>query len=120
MRVCLALLLAAVALSLALPPELAPWTTGLRDVMFGWCPLLPVLVALCLALSGRLLPAAQSPVPDVDHTGLTVGLLRNRRLLLAALERVWPGRVVDVLARIPVAQRDPVDLRHARMHGYAE
>ena len=70
-----ALLLAAVALAAAMPPQLAPWSAPLRAAMHTWWPAWTALLCLVLALAGRLLPEPREDPPRVDHTGLTVGLL---------------------------------------------
>jgi membrane protease YdiL (CAAX protease family) len=41
---------------------------------------------------------------------------RDRRILLVALERNFPGAVADVLHRLPASSLRPIDRRHLRLH----
>jgi len=45
--------------------------------------------------------------------------IRDRRILLGALERIFPGAVADVIHRLPADALTPFDRRHLRMH-YSE
>lgn len=42
--------------------------------------------------------------------------LRDRRVLLSALEQVFPGAVADVIHRLPADALTPLDRRHLRLH----
>jgi membrane protease YdiL (CAAX protease family) len=77
----------------------AAWPTALAVVALED----PALVAEWLGPSGALQAIAGAEG-------------RTRRLLLAALERAWPGRLATVLLALPAASVTPIDRRHLRLH----
>jgi len=74
-RSVVALVVASIAVSVALPGELTPWAATIRAAFRADWPAVTVVLSLLLALAGRLLPAPRAPLALVDHSGLTVGLL---------------------------------------------
>lgn len=54
--------------------------------------------------------------PDGAARAIGAANSRERRHLLAALERVWPGRLASVLFTLPPEAVTPIERRHLRMH----
>jgi membrane protease YdiL (CAAX protease family) len=57
--------------------------------------------------------------PDGAARAISAANTRERKHLLAALERVWPGRLASVLLALPPEAVTPIERRHLRMH-YAD
>lgn len=89
------------------PPRLAAAATaiGLRwpEALAGVAQEEPAIVAAWLGPAGadRALRAVRG---------------RERKLLLAALEHAWPGRLASVLLALPAEAVTPLDRRHLRQH----
>jgi membrane protease YdiL (CAAX protease family) len=76
MRAWLALVLAAFVVAATLPGEFLPAFAAWRDAHDPGWPLWSLLAACLLGFCGWLLPSPKVPAqPELDHTGLTVGLL---------------------------------------------
>lgn len=54
--------------------------------------------------------------PDGAGQAICAANTRERKHLLAALERVWPGRLASVLLALPPESVTPIERRHLRMH----
>ncbi len=54
--------------------------------------------------------------PDGAARAISAANTRERKHLLAALERVWPGRLASVLFALPPEAVTPIERRHLRMH----
>jgi membrane protease YdiL (CAAX protease family) len=66
----------------------------------------PLVVARWLPLPAHANAARAQIIATIDP--------RRRRMLLAALERAWPGRVAGVILLLPADRVTPVDRRHLR------
>lgn len=88
--------IAARALALRSPSDLASIATTHPECLVQWLPL-PERQAECV----------QQVIQSLGH---------DRRRLLAALERAQPGKVADVLLALPSDRITPLDRRHLLLH----